>query len=382
MPHAVSSSTTMARSSDERRASARLKHLAWNAVRTLTTPLLPDDYLDLVDPLRSPRYLRARVVDVHPETADAATVTLQPGLGWAGHVPGQFIRVGVDVDGVRLWRAYSVTSGPRDDGRITITVKSLSGGLVSSHLHESLRSGQIVHLEQASGEFVWTGGVEPTLYVTGGSGITPVMGMLRHRLAAEGERSDSARTHDVVVVHSAGHPEDVIFADELRGLHERGAITLVERHTRLEGRLEPAELDHLVPDWRDREVYACGPAGMLRMLREFAELNGVEDKLHTENFVVELAEPGEGGTTTIVMGTTTREVAVSGKTSILDAAEAADILVPSGCRMGICYGCVLPLRSGAVRDMRTGEVASGTDGDGVMVQTCISSAAGDCTIGR
>ena len=64
------------------------------------------------------------------------------------------------------------------------------------------------------------------------------------------------------------------------------------------------------------------------------------------------------------------------------AAEAADILVPSGCRMGICYGCVLPLRSGAVRDMRTGEVTSGTDGDGVMVQTCISSAAGDCTIGR
>ena len=200
----------MARSSDERRASARLKHLAWNAVRTLTTPLLPDDYLDLVDPLRSPRYLRARVVDVHPETADAATVTLQPGLGWAGHVPGQFIRVGVDVDGVRLWRAYSVTSGPRDDGRITITVKSLSGGLVSSHLHESLRSGQIVHLEQASGEFVWTGGVEPTLYVTGGSGITPVMGMLRHRLAAEGERSDGERTHDIVVVHSAGHPLSLI----------------------------------------------------------------------------------------------------------------------------------------------------------------------------
>ena len=291
MPHAVSPSPTLTRASDERRASTRLKHLAWNAVRTLTTPLLPDDYLDLVDPLRSPRYLRARVVDVHPETQDAATVTLQPGLGWAGHVPGQFIRIGVDVDGVRLWRAYSVTSGPRDDGRITITVKSLSGGLVSSHLHESLRAGQIVHLEQASGEFVWTGGVEPTLYVTGGS-------------------------------------------------------------------------------------------GMLRMLREFAELNGVEDKLHTENFVVELAEPGEGGTATIVMGTTTREVAVSGETSILDAAEAADVLVPSGCRMGICYGCVLPLRSGAVRDMRTGEVTSGADGDGVMVQTCISSAAGDCTIGR
>lgn len=365
--------------------SSTLGRWAWRAVRTLTTPLLPEDYVDMIDPLRSPRYLRARVIEVRPETADAATVTLKPGVGWAGHVPGQFIRLGVDIDGVRLWRAYSVTSGPRTDGCITITVKALSGGVVSSHLHSTLAQGQIVQMEQADGEFTWRGGSEPVLFVTGGSGITPVMGMLRHRIDAEeafAPPGTASAAHDIVVLHSATHPEDVIFADELHALRHSGRIRLIERHTVTQGRLEPRELDDLVPDWRDRTVYACGPAGLLRALREFAELNGVEDRLHTENFVVELAEPGEGGSLTLHDGSREHALEVAGDTSILEAAESADVLVPSGCRMGICYGCILPLRSGAVRDMRTGEVLSGSDGDGVMVQTCIVTVAGSAEIGR
>lgn len=366
--------------------------LAWRAVRSLTTPLVPDDYVDLIDPLRSSRYLRARVIDVHDETPDTCTVTLRPGVGWRGHRPGQFIRVGVDIDGVRLWRAYSITSGPRPDDCLTITVKAQTGGLVSSHLHARLRAGQVVQLEQAAGDFVWDGGAEPVLFVTGGSGITPVMGMLRHRLAAsDGDAAapdgsvpsgGAADGDDVVVVHSAGHPEDVIFADDLHTLDASGRIRLIERHTKVDGRLEPAQLDDLVPDWRERTLYACGPAGMLRTLRELAELNGVAGRLHTESSVVELAEPGEGGVVTLHLPGGEREVEVPGDGSILDAAEAADVLVPSGCRMGICYGCVLPLRSGSVRDLRTGEVTTAGVGDGVMVQTCISSAAGACSIGR
>src|SRR5438046_1935912 len=74
------------------------------------TPLLPDDYLDLVAPLRAGADLRGRVVSVTPETRDASTVRIRPGRGWRGHVPGQYIRIGVDVDGVRQWRAYSLTS--------------------------------------------------------------------------------------------------------------------------------------------------------------------------------------------------------------------------------------------------------------------------------
>ena len=86
-------------------------------VEAATTPLLPADYLDLFAPLRSGADLRGRIVSVEPETRDAATLVIKPGADWAGHVPGQYVRIGVDVDGVRQWRAYSLTHGPRRDGR-------------------------------------------------------------------------------------------------------------------------------------------------------------------------------------------------------------------------------------------------------------------------
>src|SRR3712207_55755 len=138
---------------------SRGKRASWRdrAIRlaeAATTPLLPDDYLDLFNPLRSGAPLRGRIVEVHPETRDAATVVIQPGRDWAGHIPGQYVRIGIDVDGVRQWRAYSLTHGPRTDGLISVTVKAVPDGKVSNHLVRRARVGTLVHLEQAAGQFV------------------------------------------------------------------------------------------------------------------------------------------------------------------------------------------------------------------------------------
>ena len=94
------------------RTGVRLRDRALRFAELATTPLLPADYLDLVNPLRTGADLRGRIVEVQPETADAATIVIRPGADWAGHVPGQYLRIGVDVDGVRHWRAYSLTHGP------------------------------------------------------------------------------------------------------------------------------------------------------------------------------------------------------------------------------------------------------------------------------
>ena len=108
----------------------------------VTTPLLPTDYLDLIDPLRSGADLRGRIEAVHPETRDAATLVIRPGRGWRPHTPGQYVRIGIDVDGVRQWRAYSVTSDlTRTDGCISITVKAIPGGKVSNHLVHRTAAG-------------------------------------------------------------------------------------------------------------------------------------------------------------------------------------------------------------------------------------------------
>jgi ferredoxin-NADP reductase len=336
----------------------------------VTTPVLPADYLDLFHPLRAGTDLRGRIEAVLPETRDAATVVIRPGADWRPHRPGQYVRIGIDVDGIRMWRAYSITSDRgRTDGCFTITVKAIPGGKVSNHLVRATRPGTIVQLDQATGEFCLPEQrPAKALFVTAGSGITPVMGMLRNH----------PELTDVVLVHSAPTADDVVFGAELRQLAAQGRIRLVEQHTDTAGMLDAAAVAALVPDLAERATWACGPVGMLEALEEHWAAAGIADRLYTERFRPRVLVTGEGGTVTFTKKGTSVEA--GGATPILDAAEEAGVLMPSGCRMGICYGCVLPLREGAVRDLRTGELTTAAPGDGVLVQTCVSAAAGACDI--
>ncbi|CAI9411810.1 ferredoxin reductase [Nocardioides sp. T2.26MG-1] len=333
------------------------------------TPRDLDDVLDHFHPLRRGTDLRGRVVEVRPETAASATLVIKPGRDWAGHVPGQYLRVGVDVDGVRLWRTYSLTHGPRADRCISITVKAIPDGVVSNHLVHRIQPGQMIHLGQAEGEFVLPQPIPAKLLlVTAGSGITPVIGMLRN-LFSRAERPAT----DIVLLHSALSRSEVIFGEELRRYGAAGWLRLVELHTDTHGLLDVTELDRIVPDLADRTAYACGPAGLLDALQEHYDARGLA--LNVERFRAPMVAAGEGGTLTFNSGTT---VEADGATPILDVAESAGVLMPSGCRMGVCYGCVLPLREGVVRDLRNGELTTASPGDGVIIQTCINAAAGEC----
>jgi ferredoxin len=146
--------------------------------------------------------------------------------------------------------------------------------------------------------------------------------------------------------------------------------------------LDAAAIAGLVPDLAERATWACGPVGMLEALEGYWSAAGIADRLFTERFRPTVLVTGEGGTVTFTGKGTSVEA--DGATPILDAAEDAGVLMPSGCRMGICFGCVLPLREGAVRDLRNGQITSAVPGetnpDGVPIQTCISAAAGACHI--
>jgi len=303
-------------------------------VEFATTPLLPSDYLDLIDPLRSGADLRGRIEAVLPETRDAATLVIRPGRGWKGHRPGQYIRIGIDVDGVRQWRAYSLTSDlTRTDGCISVTVKAIPDGKVSNHLVHRTTPGTVIQLDQAAGEFCLPDQrPEKALFITAGSGITPVMGMLRNH----------PELTDVVLVHSAPTADDVVFGADLRDMAAEGRIRLIEQHTDTDGMLDAAAVAALVPDLAERSTWACGPVGMLEALEAHWETVGIAERLYTERFRPTVLVTGEGGTVSFAKSGTTLEA--DGATPILDAAEDAGLLMPSGCRMGICYGCVLPLR--------------------------------------
>ena len=351
---------------------ARVLKFAEKVATPLATPLLPADYLDVIDPLRSGATLRGRIVAINPETRDAATLVIKPGRGWRSHLPGQYVRVGVDVDGVRHWRAYSLTSKTyRRDGCIAITVKAIPDGVVSNHLVRRATVGTVLQLDQAAGDF--TLGERPPakiLFLTAGSGITPVMGMLRNM-------ADS-RNQDIVVVHSAPTPDDAIFGWDLRMLARQGRIRLLEKHTDTDGMLDVARLDELVPDFADRQTWACGPAGLLDAVEQRWAAEGIADHLHIERFRPAVIATGEGGIVTF--GKTGAVVDADGSQALLDAGEGAGVLMPSGCRMGICFGCVVPLKQGAVRDLRNGDVTTASAGDDVQIQTCVSAAAGACEL--
>jgi ferredoxin-NADP reductase len=344
------------------------------AVRAFSSPLLPDDYLEMINPLWSTRELRGRIERIHHETADAVTVTIRPGWEWEGHRPGQYLRIGLDIDGVRHWRAYSLTSDPgREDGFICITPKLVEAGKVTPYLVRRCRPGAIVTLGGVEGTFVLPDPrPERMLFISAGSGVTPIMSMLR-ALAHEDALGD------VVHLHSARTPDDVIFGNELRRLDQRHrGFRLHEQHTSEHGRMTPEHLDELCPDWREREAFLSGPGDMLDALCERWERDGDPERLNLERFqpVIGGGEAlGEGGT--IRFTASDIETDCDGATPILVAGEDAGAELPYGCRMGICHTCVGRLCSGQIRDLRTGEL---TEAQGQMVRTCLNAPEGPIEI--
>jgi ferredoxin-NADP reductase len=350
-----------------------LQRRVLKALEAFSTPLLPDDYLEMINPLWSTRELRGRIEEIQRETKDAATVLIKPGYSWQGHRPGQFLRIGVDINGVRHWRAYSLTSDPyRPDGLIGVTVKCVDEGKVSPYLVRRGRPGQIVSLGGVEGDFVLP---EPPperlLLITAGSGITPIMSMLRHLDGADA-------IGDVVHLHSARESDLVIFGPELRQLAERhGGFRLHEQLTGADGRISPADLDRLCPDWRERETYISGPSEMLDAFSKHYEESDADRRLHMERFQPKLGleAGGEGGT--IRFCKSDCQTSSDGEQPILIAGEEAGLDLPYGCREGICHTCVGELISGQVRDLRNGNVY-GQEGE--MVRTCISAPEGPIEI--
>jgi stearoyl-CoA 9-desaturase NADPH oxidoreductase len=351
-------------------------HPGWHTLRTLarriTTPLLPDDYTRLANPLWSARELRGRIVEVRPETHDSATLVIKPGWGFGfDYQPGQYMGIGLLVNGRWRWRSYSLTSAPVKGARtVTITVKAMPEGFLSAHLVGGVQPGTIVRLAAPQGNFVLSDPAPPAvLFVTAGSGITPVMSMLRTLVRRD-------QITDVLHLHSAPTAADVMFGEELDQLaRDHAGYRLRVRTTRSQGRIDLSRLDAEVPDWRQRQTWACGPEAMLKAAEQAWAAAGVQDRLHLERFAVSRAAPaGAGGTVTFAKSGKT--AVADAATSLMDAGEQAGVQMPFGCRMGICQSCVVGLVEGHVRDLRTGAEHE----PGTRVQTCISSASGDCTL--
>ena len=312
---------------------------------------------------------RARVVAVVDETRDVKTFRLRPNRHWRGHRPGQYTAVTVEVDGVRVRRCYSISSAP-GERLLSITVKRVPGGRVSGWLHDQVRPGHVIRLDPAAGDFVLPAPAPAgLLMLSGGSGVTPVMSMVR-ALAAAGS------IRDLCFVHHAHGPDDVIFRAELEGLAGRHpGLRLVFCH----GRLDEARLARLVPDFAERATLLCGPAGLMTRVEAMWEAAGAAGRLQLERFTSPgppRPAPDDGGVRAVevrLAGSGRAIAATTGRT-LLEQLEQAGERPPHGCRIGICHTCRCRKHTGTVQNLLTGAISSEEDEE---IQICVSVPRSD-----
>ena len=218
--------------------------------------------------------VRAHVIEVVEETRQVKTFQLRPNRRWTEHRPGQHTAISVEIDGVRLRRFYSISSAP-GERLVSITVKRVPGGRVSGWLHDHLRPGHVVRLDPATGDFVLPErSPAGLLMLSGGSGITPVMSMLRALAARDAIR-------DLTFVHYAHRRDEVIFLSALEALAERHpGLRLVL----CPGRFDEAVLARLVPDFAARRTLLCGPGGLMSRVQSMWRGAGAATRLELERF--------------------------------------------------------------------------------------------------
>ncbi|HEY4239386.1 MAG TPA: iron-sulfur cluster-binding domain-containing protein [Kofleriaceae bacterium] len=318
---------------------------------------------------------RARVREVIVETPDTRTFVLDPGRRWPGHVAGQYVPVEVEIDGVRVRRCYSISSGASAPGarRIAITVRRVPNGKVSAFLHDHVGPGAVLGLGAPAGTFVVDesatsarglpeGGL---LLVGGGSGLTPIHAIVQD-LAARGP------IRDVVLVHASRADADALFWPALDALAtQHPGLRLIRHRDATEGYLTVASLLAHVPDLASRAVLVCGPAGLMEVVQAAAP------HARSERF---LSPPpprpiAPGAPVLVTLGA--RTVTAAGPGTLLDQLERAGERPAHGCRMGICNTCRCKKVSGTVEDAATGALSSAPDED---IRLCSSIARSDLVL--
>ena len=354
--------------------------LASGLVDRLTAPHGVDRYLEWLDPRWVVREARAEVVGVDRQTAGTVTLTLRPNDAWTGFRAGQHVVVGVDIDGVVHQRCFSLAGSPhRGDGTLELTVKANPSGRVSRHLVDHARPGMILRLSEAKGEFVLPARslrADHLVFVSGGSGITPVLSMLR-TLVDEGHRGP------VTFVHYGYTLADVCYLEALRTLTDalpQGRLLLGLTDDpdggQLRGFFGPDHLATITPDPASIQLFLCGPAPLMASVESHFAGLGLADRVHLERFGLPPVDPsvdtGDGVVTFERSGIT-----VPASRTVLETAEGAGLDPAYGCRRGICGTCTTTKSSGVVRNIVTGQLSNA---DAEPIRPCVSVACGEVAV--
>nr|WP_315480565.1 hybrid-cluster NAD(P)-dependent oxidoreductase [uncultured Rhodoferax sp.] len=330
-----------------------------------------------------------RCIYIRQETHDVKTFVLAADAPRSfRYLPGQFITLELDINGQKINRCYTLSSAPTRPDVVSITVKRVPGGVVSNWLHDNLRIGMALGVMGPSGDFsCFAQPAQQYLLMSGGSGVTPLMSMARalHDLGSD---------VDVVFVHCARTPADVLFAEELvlmaRNMPKFRVAIVCEQHTPGSsyaghlGRMDAARLAHIAPDFMQRDVYTCGPAPFMGAVRTLLDQAGFDmARYRQESFSFEEtvaptsapaepvpAAPGAAVLHTITLKKTAQSFSCAEDQTILQAAFAAGVRLPSSCSSGACGTCKSLSLSGKVQMQHAGGIRQREIDQGWMLPCC------------
>ncbi len=418
-------------------------------------PLTPEQYMPVsaIDPNSFTRWqkgdLKVHCAEIIDETHDVKTFRFmaEPDLLFS-YKPGQFLTLNLEINGEEVLRSYSISSTPSRPHSLEITVKrvpaatsDLPAGLVSNWLHDNLKVGSEVSLSGPMGKFTcFQYPSQKLLFISAGSGITPIMGMSRWLC-------DTIADCDVVFLHSARTPADIIYQQELKLMSARHKkfqplVTVTQNQSGqswlgLTGRVTASMLQSIVPDFLERVVFVCGPDPFMVGTKKLLEsLSFPAENYHEESFggtksaksIVppvfveplptplpaggglrsllnrepETPEPSGGftispqqqslvapvvavdpiiGQMMLVFAKSGQNVSCDGEESVLEVAESQGVKIRSNCRSGNCGTCKKRKIEGTVRmgDFDT-EALEQEELDDGFILTCISYPRGRVVI--
>lgn len=354
--------------------------------------------------LAAPRFFRGelRVAEVIVEAGGARTFRLVAPDGGPlpfVHQPGQYLTLTTTIGDRQVRRSYTLASSPTQRDRVEITVKRKADGWVSGHLHDTLTVGGFLHVAAPAGRFGCTeagplaaapGAPAPraVLLIAGGVGITPMMSVIRYLTA----RGWPGTLHLLYAVRTSA---DVIFGDELRALaaaHPGLRVTITvsgddPTWNGARGRITPALIADAVPDLAGVPALLCGPDAMMAATRAMLRELGVPDAaIHEEAFVspadddaAATLDAAPAAPASLAFQRSGRRVELPMATTLLDAAEAAGVDLPSECRSGVCGQCKTRVLSGPTVGGTGGPLSAAERARG-LVLACQAQPRGDVVI--
>lgn len=327
--------------------------------------------------------IRSKIVSVRKESQDMYSLLIQPGKQFQAFQAGQYIELTVQKDGAWMSRFFSISTSPayfQQTGLIEVSIRIQDGGRITPWLPEALDAGSIVNLSQAMGDFIIEDAFKPSLFIAGGSGITPFRSILQ-QLSLAALKEQPKPIGPITLMYYARSADHFLFQKEFELMaKDQSWLTLHLIDSEEAGFISSEHILSYCPSVLTHQVYICGPTNMITATRDILRgLNLAPAQLHYEFFGPEPTAHSHNGTASILFSQAGKQVEVdeSNSSNLLELAENHSIKPVSGCRIGVCHQCICQKKSGVVMNTKTGEYS---DTGHEEIQLCISQPVGDVVL--